>query len=229
MDAPSLGGASCFGYLSHAEPLASYVCLCAVNQDHGKSRGAFAFEFAPPYKGLSSDAINGITKRSLAALGLDMTHWGAHSTRGAGVRLYKQRGLQPGEVCELGQWKNLQASTQHYLRVGAPEKAAQLIPSWVHKTSPLGSAEHEGSHTPPKNEGGGGDPECEAQSKGEPTRPPYKRKAPTVSGPVKKPKVVSEPVVPFVSPEIPLFCFASRNMSASGSPTPAPSSSKEHP
>ena len=96
-----------------------------------------------------------------------MTHWGAHSTRGAGVRLYKQQGLQPEEVCELGQWKNLQAFTQHYLRVGAPEKAANVIQSWVHKTSPLRSAEQEGSHTPPKDEGGGGDPECEAQRKGE--------------------------------------------------------------
>jgi hypothetical protein len=196
----------------------------------GSPGGPLLLSLHPPYKGLSSDTINGITKRFLATLGLDMAHWGAHSTRGAGVRLYKQRGLQPEEVCELGQWKNLQAFTQHYLRVGAPEKAAQVIQSWVHKTSPLRSAEHEGSRTPPKNEGGGGDPECEAQSKGEPTHPPLKRKAPpAVSRQVKKPKFVSEKIVPFVPPDIPLFRFASRSSTASGSPTPAPSSSKEHP
>ena len=73
----------------------------------GSPGGPLLLSLHPPYRGLSSDAINGITKRFLAALGLDMTHWGAHSTRGAGVRLYKQRGLQPEEVCELGQWKNL--------------------------------------------------------------------------------------------------------------------------
>ena len=229
MDTPTLGRVACFGRLSHAKPLASYASLCALNQGHGESRGTFVFEFSPPYKVLSSDAINGITKRFLAALGLDMTHWGAHSTRGAGVRLYKKRGLQPEEVCELGQWKNLQTFTHHYLRVGAPERAAQVIQSWVHKTSPLSSAEHEGSHTPPKNDGGGGDPECEAQSKGEPTRPPCKRKSATVSGPLKKPKVVSEKVVPLVPPDIPLFRFATRPSTASGSPTAAPASSKEYP
>ena len=101
-----------------------------------------------------------------------MSQWGAHSTRGAGVRFYKTQGLQPEEVCELGQWKNLQAFTQHYLRVGATQKAAQVVNSLVHKTSPLESAEPEGSRTPPTQEGGGGDPEGEAQSNGEPTPPP---------------------------------------------------------
>ena len=72
---------------------------------------------------LSSNAINSITKKLLQNFGIPIAHWKAHSTRGAGVLLYKKLGLNSEEVCEIGQWKNPQAFTAHYLRLGAIEKA----------------------------------------------------------------------------------------------------------
>ena len=134
----------------------------------GSPGGPLLLALKPPYRALSSDTINSITKWFLASPGLDMSHRGAHSTRGAGVRFCKQQGLHPEKVCELGQWKNLHAFTKHYLWVGAAQKAAHVIQHQVHKTSPERSAEREGSHTPPKDEGGGSDPECEAQRGGDP-------------------------------------------------------------
>ena len=97
--------------------------ICGSDTFDWHSRRTIVAELKPPYQGLSSDAINGITKNFLKRLGLDMSHWGAHSTRGAGVNFYKAQGLHPEEVCEIGKWKNLQAFTQHYLRVGAVQKA----------------------------------------------------------------------------------------------------------
>ena len=80
-----------------------------------------------PYKALSSNAIASLTKRLLQKHGIDTTVWGAHSTRGAAVLLYKELGLNSEEVCELGKWRNFQAFSSHYLRVGAIGRAQELL------------------------------------------------------------------------------------------------------
>ena len=62
------------------------------------------------------------------------------------------------------QWKNVQAFSAHYLRLNAAKAAGDKIQAWVHNSSPRGSAEPEGSHTPAREtEPGGRDPEGEAQ------------------------------------------------------------------
>ena len=42
------------------------------------------------------------TKKLLTKHGIDTSEWKAHSTRGAGVLLYKNLGLTSEEVCEIG-------------------------------------------------------------------------------------------------------------------------------
>jgi len=63
--------------------------------------------------------------------------------------MYKNLGLTSEEVCEIGKWKNSQAFSNHYLRVGAPNIAAtRLLRKFVHKISPERSAEPDWSRTP---------------------------------------------------------------------------------
>ena len=103
---------------------------------------------------------------------------GAHSTRGAGVRLLKALGLSSEHVAVIGHWKNVEAFTKHYLRIGAAEEVGRVVPTIVHNISPRPKPEPERSRTPPTGrEEGGGDPEGARQGRGEtqPT-PPGKRK-----------------------------------------------------
>ena len=105
------------------------------------------------------------------------TSWTAHSTRGAGVLFYKNRGFSAEQVCELGAWKNAQAFTSHYLRLGAAKNVGKIFsPPHVHKTSPDPSAEPDWSQTPGRNDQGGSDREGEAQRDGEPNPPSPKRR-----------------------------------------------------
>ena len=53
-----------------------------------------------------------------------MSHWGPHSTRGAGAQMYKHLSLTSEEVFEIGKWKNTGAFSSHYLRVGAAKIAS---------------------------------------------------------------------------------------------------------
>ena len=96
----------------------------------------------------------------------------AHSICGAGVLMYKRLGLTSEQVCGVGKWKNSQAFSDHYLRLGAPRVAATKLVSLVHNVSPEGSAEPDLSRTP-GNLGnlGGRDKEGVAQSEGEPSLP----------------------------------------------------------
>ena len=75
---------------------------------------------------------------------------------------------------KIGNWKNLQAFTGHYLRLGAPLEASKKVWDLVHKTSPGISDEPELSRTPSKRSfvKGGMDKEGEALRTGEPTNPP---------------------------------------------------------
>ena len=125
----------------------------------------------PPFAPLSSDRIASITKNLLKKFGVPTAVWTAHSTRGASVQFYKNLGLTSEEVCELGQWKNTQAFTQHYLRLGAHRVASQKIKGFVHRVSQGLEAEPEGSPTPPKKDRGGRGPKGEAERNCEPTLP----------------------------------------------------------
>ena len=132
----------------------------------GPPGGPLFLSLQPPYKPLTANAINSLTRTLLASYGVPMSVYGAHSTRGAGVSFYKKLGLSSEEVCELGQWKNVQAFSSHYLRIGAASAAQQnfALPPIVHNVSPESCAEPEGSCTPRRNNLGGNDPEGEAQS-----------------------------------------------------------------
>ena len=103
-----------------------------------------------------------------------MTFWGAHSTRGAAVGMYKRLNFSSEEVCELGKWKNTQAFTAHYLRLGVAQSVDnRLNNNMVHTASPWDSAEHDLTCTLGSfSDTGGSVRECEAQDKGEPTHPP---------------------------------------------------------
>ena len=77
----------------------------SVNRLHGNPGGPLLLSLSAPWKPLSANAINSLTKRLLKRYGVDTTFWKAHSTRGAGVSLYKKLGLPSEMVCEIGCWK----------------------------------------------------------------------------------------------------------------------------
>ena len=121
-----------------------------------------------PHPPLTSNTIGSVTRSLLSSLGVPMSVWGPHSTRGAGVLMYKQMGLSSEEVCEIGKWKNTNAFSSHYLRLGAPTRAARELDLMVHNVSSWGSAEYDQSRTPGTNgDPGGSDWEYEAQSQDE--------------------------------------------------------------
>ena len=107
----------------------------------------------PPFSALSANTLGSITKKALARYNIS-PDWGPHSTRGAGVQLYKSLGLSSEEVCQLGVWKNVQSFTSHYLRLNAASRAVEALTGLVHNSSLGGSAEPELSRTP----GNFGDP-----------------------------------------------------------------------
>ena len=126
--------------------------------------------------------------------------YGAHSTRGAGVQLYKNLGLSSEQVCELGKWKNTGAFTSHYLRLGAAKAAARTLETLVHNVSPMGSAEPDQSRTPGNTSDlGGRDWEGEAQSIGDPPIPPKwtKRARASPKRPPSEGALSSEPPLKF--------------------------------
>ena len=89
----------------------------------------------PPFAPLTSNSIGSLTRRMLHLLGLPPGAWGPHSTRGAGVLMYKTLGLSSEEVCEIGKWKNTGAFSSHYLRLGAPQQAGRRLERFVHSVS----------------------------------------------------------------------------------------------
>ena len=95
-----------------------------------------------PFKSLTADTIGAITGRIMRSFGIPRA-WGPHSTRGAGVLMYKKLGLASEEVCQLGQWKNVGAFAAHYLRLEAAAAAKKKLQGLVHRTSPLEEAEPE--------------------------------------------------------------------------------------
>ena len=138
-----------------------YVDLTALYVPPG---GPLFCSLVPPYKPLSANSLGRITKNLLKKLGVPMEVFGPHSTRGAGVKFYKDLGLSSEQVCELGQWKNAGAFTTHYLRLGAAETAERILnPFLVHSVSSSRGVEPEGTYSPrTENDLGRYDPEGEA-------------------------------------------------------------------
>ena len=102
-----------------------YVDLTALYVPPG---GPLFCSLVPPYKPLSANSLGRITKNLLKKLGVPMEVFGPHSTRGAGVKFYKDLEPSSEQVCGLGQWKNAGAFTTHYLRLGAAETAEKFCP-----------------------------------------------------------------------------------------------------
>ena len=130
-----------------------------------------------PYTPLSASTIGGITKRCLQKLGVPMSAFGAHSTRGAAVKMYKSLGLPSEVVCELGRWKNPTAFTEHYLRLGAANQAGVAIfRNLVHRDPSGNGAEQDRSCRPVRSTAPGqSDLDCEAERQDGPTRPTPKK------------------------------------------------------
>ena len=149
--------------ISPACLLERYVSLTRTKADPGSSLFLSA---RSPFKPLSANTIGSITKRLLKKFQIPVGAFGAHSTRGAAVKFFKSLGLSSEQVCELGSWKNAQAFTNHYLRVGAAGYAARSINKiLVHTVPSKVSAEHERSCSPGSNyDLGRSDLECEARN-----------------------------------------------------------------
>ena len=129
---------------------------------------------SPPYPPLTAKALGSITKCLLTAFGVPTQVYGPHSTRGAAVKMFKKLGMTSDQVAQLGKWKNLEAFSKHYLRVGAVGVAAEKLTGFVHRGVSQGNcAEPEWSRTPCSDQGtGGSDHKGGAQEHCEPTRPP---------------------------------------------------------
>ena len=145
-----------------------YVKMTAFHVPNGSN---LLRQLKPHYAPISNNTVRRITRNILKSLGINTAFWGPHSTRGAGVQIYKKLGLTSEEVCEVGKWKNVNAFTAHYSRLGASTRASGKILDVVQNVSPMQRAESDWSRTPWKNDKGGMDKEDEAQSIGEPTHP----------------------------------------------------------
>ena len=172
-----------FPSVSPVHLLNKYVALTA---SQGKGGGPVFLAVTPPFAPLTANSIGRITKNILLQMGIPVTIFGAHSTRGAAVKMYKSLGLTSEVVCELGCWKNAEAFSKHYLRVGAVETANTIITNFlVHKVPSWRSAEKGGSSSPGMNpDPGRMDLTCEAQSQDGPDPPTQeeKRASQEVSG-----------------------------------------------
>ena len=126
--------------------LDSYVNLTVSK---GKKGGSLFLSLLPPYGPLSANSIGRITKGILRRMGVPTGVFGAHSTRGAAVKMYKSMGLPSELVCELGSWKNSEAFSKHYLRLGAAVTAGNILSQkFVHTVPSSQSAEKGGSRSP---------------------------------------------------------------------------------
>ena len=134
--------------------------------------GALFHTITRPRKPLTANSIGRITKEILEQKGIPTNVFGPHSTRGAAVKMYKAMGLSSEQVCELGQWKNTAAFTEHYLRMDAAMAAKRRLEE-VHKVSSWNCGTTDGSRSPRRERTQGRrDPEGGTQEQDEPTLPP---------------------------------------------------------
>jgi len=148
--------------LSPVHLLQRYVQLTATQ---GHPGGPVFLSLTPPFQPLSANSIGRITRTLLCQLGVPVSVFGPHSTRGAGVRMFKNLGLASEVVCELGAWKNTEAFAKHYLRIGAAQVAGSVLSQkLVHSVPSWRSDEKGGSSSPGTGrDPGRRDPPCEAR------------------------------------------------------------------
>ena len=121
----------------------------ALTQSQGVPGGPLLLHLQAPFRALCANTVGSIPKNLIKTHGIDTGVWTAHSSRGAGVQLYKSWGLLSEEVEELGRGGKFQAFSRHYLRVGTAKKAGQsLMSALAQKVSPGQRAEDDGSWTP---------------------------------------------------------------------------------
>ena len=156
--------------LSPVDLLLRYVELTAHLVQPG---GAIFLSANPPFKPLTANSIGRITKKLLQQVGVPVSVFGPHSTRGAGVKMYKDFGLPSEIVCELGAWKNSDAFSKHYLRLGAAKTVKKvLVEKFVHSVPSCQSAETGVSRSPgTERETGRRDAPGEAQRQDGPNPP----------------------------------------------------------
>ena len=156
--------------ISPACLLLRYVALTSRFVGPG---GAVFVSLHPPFKALSANSIGRVTKLWLKRLGVPVSVFGPHSTRGAAVKMLKDFGLPSEVVCELGAWKNSEAFSKHYLRLGAAKTAKNvLIKNFVHSVPSCQSAEPGVSRSPgTPGDTGRRDAQGEAQRQDGPTPP----------------------------------------------------------
>ena len=117
-----------------------------VNMTSCMAAGEEVFrQLKTPFRPLKADSLGSLTRKMLHKYGINRQQWGAHSTRGAGVTMYKNLGLTSEEVCQIGQPKNATAFAGHYLRLNASGAASKKLMSMVHSVSPMTGAEPERS------------------------------------------------------------------------------------
>ena len=94
------------------------------------SRSTFVLRaLCAPFLPVCADTVSSLTRHILDQVGVNTKAWGPHYTRGAAVRMFKVMGLSSEHVCELGQWKNVTAFTNHHLRLGAQQVVARRVKS----------------------------------------------------------------------------------------------------
>ena len=76
---------------------------------------------------MSANRIASLTRVKLSKRGVDTKVWAPHSTRGAGLNLYRSLGLSWEKTAQIGHWKNAQAFRDHYQRLGAEQAAGEVI------------------------------------------------------------------------------------------------------
>ena len=95
----SLTGGAGFESVCPRSLLNAYVALTAR---FANPSGRVFLSLKAPYKPLSAQGIGRVTKKELARLGIPVKVFGAHSTRGAAVKMFKSLGVSSEVVCELG-------------------------------------------------------------------------------------------------------------------------------
>ena len=158
----------------------------ALKKDTTKPGSILLRALIPPFHPSKAQTVGSITKRLLSDLGVPKNIFGPHSTTGAAVKMFKKLGLTSDQVAQLGQWKNLEAFSKHYLRLGSVQAASEKVDGIVHRVVPQGNcAEPAWPQTPAADQAPGGSyHKGGAQEHCEPTRPPKekatkKRQAPS--------------------------------------------------
>jgi hypothetical protein len=127
----------------------------------------------PPFLKFSSNSLSRITRQIMSENGIDTKFWKPHSTRGAGVGMFKELGLSSDQVCEIGAWKNSSTFGQYYLRMNSAKNLHHFVEKLqVHNVSPGSCGELDQTRTPrTTGDLGGSVWESDTQDNGEPSPP----------------------------------------------------------